>query len=197
VKKILTPILLIVGIFAGVFGANFLKGSPAEPAAVESEEYADGEHASDEHGKDGKSADGKTDKKKTDKDKKDKKDKGKADKSKDGYGGSVSAINYYKFSREFIIPLMDDSEIKSLVILNINLEFDVEKSPSLFAIEPKLRDNIMTTLIELSNDGVTLDKIGNIESYETVRSMVLKNLQEVIGEGITNVLIVDMAKQDV
>jgi len=94
---------------------------------------------------------------------------------------------------------MQDSEIESLVILNINLEVDASVSSKLFSQEPKLRDNIMTTLIELSNDDVTLQTIANVESYETIRSMVLKNLKEkeIVGEGILNVLIVDVGKQDV
>lgn len=186
-KKLLTPILLIVGIFAGSFGANFLKGSPAEPPAIEGEEHAGGEHDKDGHA---------TDDKHDDKKKKDKKKKDDYDKN-DAYGDG--GVAYFKFSREFIIPLMYDSEIDSLIILNINLEVDSSVSSTLFSQEPKLRDNVMTTLIELSNDGVTLENIASIESYETVRSMVLKNLKdkEVVGEGILNVLIVDVGKQDV
>lgn len=185
-KKLLTPILLIVGIFAGSFGANFLKGSPAEPPAAESEEYGEDGSA--------KGDDAKGDKKK------DKKKEGKSKKENDGYGSEgEGGVAYFKFSREFIIPLMEGRELESLVILNINLEVDASVSATLFSQEPKLRDNVMTTLIELSNDGRTLETIASVESYETIRSMVLKNLKEkeVSGEGILNVLIVDVGKQDV
>jgi hypothetical protein len=37
----------------------------------------------------------------------------------------------------------------------------------------------------------------NVENYETIRSMVLMNLQTVMATGIHNVLIMDVAKQDV
>ena len=63
-------------------------------------------------------------------------------------------------------------------------------------MEPKIRDNIMTTLIELSNDGQTFDNITDVESYETLRAMILLNLQKVVTSGIQNVLIVDIAQQD-
>jgi hypothetical protein len=36
----------------------------------------------------------------------------------------------------------------------------------------------------------------NVESYETIRAMVLLNLQKVMPSGIRNVLIVDIAQQD-
>ena len=178
-KKILTPILLIVGIFAGSAGANFLKAPAAEKA---SEEKSDGEYEKD--GKDGS-------KEKSDKKKSSKKDSGKGG----GYG--ESEISYFKFSREFVVPLTRDNQVESLIILNLNLEIDSSESGSLFSKEPKLRDNIMSSLIELSNDGSTLDNFSQVESYETIRSVVLENLKRDLGAGILNVLILDMAKQQV
>ncbi len=54
----------------------------------------------------------------------------------------------------------------------------------------------MTTLIGLSSDGTTFESITNVESYETIRAMVLMNLKNVVSSGIQNVLILDMGKQD-
>ncbi len=109
-------------------------------------------------------------------------------------GTSVSA--YYKFSREFVVPIMRGGQVKSLVILHISLETDSATSEKLFSEEPKLRDNIMTTLIELSNDGRTLVDVTQVNNYETIRSMILMNLQDSISDKIKNVLIGDIAKQD-
>ena len=129
---------------------------------------------------------------------------------KDGYGGEKAAPKgdkydkpassgdsaYYKFSREFVVPIMRGGQVKSLVILHISLETDNSTAESLFTEEPKLRDNIMTTLIELSNDGRTLEELTNVNNYETIRAMILMNLNDAISQGIKNVLIVDVAKQD-
>ncbi len=117
-------------------------------------------------------------------------------KKDDGYGGSSSDSVYYKFSREFVVPIMRGGQVESLVILHISLETDESTSDDLFSEEPKLRDNIMTTLIELSNDGRTLIEMTDVSNYETMRSMILMNLQTAISDGIKNVLIVDVAKQD-
>ena len=188
--KLLTPIILVIAIFAGSAAANFLKAPASEPAAKEKDHDAKGK---DDHGK----ADDYG--KKDDHGKKDdygKKDAKKSDKkSKGGYG--EPAVSYYKFSREFVIPLMREEQVESLIIMNLNLEVDSSFSGSLFSMEPKLRDNIMTTLIALSNDGRTLDNFSQVESYETIRSLVLQNLNSELGPGILNVLILDMAKQDV
>jgi flagellar basal body-associated protein FliL len=119
---------------------------------------------------------------------------------KDSHGGeaaSSSGVIYYKFSREFVVPIIRDSRVTSLVIMNLNLEADASISQKLFEMEPKLRDNIMTTLITLSNDGTTLESMTSVENYESIRSMIMMNLQSVMATGIHNVLIVDLAKQEI
>jgi len=191
-KNIITAIIAIACIVAGGVGGHFLRSmSSGGPAA----EKADSGHseAKEDHGE-----------KKDDHAKKPEKDK-KDSKAKDGHGkdshggetADASGVIYYKFSREFVVPIIRDSRVTSLVILNLNLEADASISQKLFEMEPKLRDNIMTTLITLSNDGTTLESMTSVENYESIRSLIMMNLQSVMSTGIHNVLIVDLAKQEI
>ncbi|NQY39567.1 MAG: hypothetical protein HRT80_05640 [Henriciella sp.] len=181
-KLILTSIVAIIFIALGSFAGVMLKTPSTAAAAGAEKSEADGDYA-----------DKKDDKKKDDKGG-DKKDAKKDDKySKSGGSGSTE---YYKFSREFVVPVMRNDQVKSLVILHINLEAGSSTVDDLFSEEPKLRDNIMTTLIGLSNDGRTLEEPTQIDNYEMIRSMVLMNLKDSVSNDIKNVLIVDMAKQD-
>lgn len=173
-KLIVTSLVAIIFVAAGSFAAVVLK-TPSEASASYAE-AGDDEHHDDDHGKKPK----------------------KADTHDDGHGSKASSGSsaYYKFSREFVVPIMRGGQVTSLVILHISLETDSATSEKLFSEEPKLRDNIMTTLIGLSNDGRTLEEPTNISNYETIRSMILMNLKDSIDDGIQNVLIVDMAKQN-
>lgn len=177
-KLIVTSLVAIIFVAAGSFAAVVLK-TPSEAAASSTAADED-EHHEDDHGDDH----GKSDKK-----------KGKKDDSHGKKPGSGDSA-YYKFSREFVVPIMRGGQVNSLVILHISLETDSATSERLFSEEPKLRDNIMTTLIGLSNDGRTLEQPTDINNYETIRSMILMNLKDSIDDGIQNVLIVDMAKQN-
>ena len=192
-KSIITVIITIVCIVAGGFGGNFLRtmtsgSSEPEAGAAEAAGAAEGEKAEgdtaekkDEHAK-----------------KPDKKDGKHGKDGKDGKDGDAApAVIYYKFTREFVVPIIRDGRVSSLVILNLNLEADASIERELFDMEPKLRDNIMTTLITLSNDGTTFESMTSVKNYESIRSLVLQNLGSVVKEGITNVLIVDLAKQDI
>lgn len=107
-----------------------------------------------------------------------------------------SEIFYFKFSREFVVPILRNGKVVSLVILNINIEADESLSQRLFSMEPKLRDNIMSTLVRLSNDSRTFENLTTVDSYETLRSSIQLNLENVVASGIKGILITDLARQD-
>lgn len=173
-KLIITSIVAVIFIAVGSFAGVVLK-TPSTAGASAADE------AAEDHGDD---HDGDHDKKKKD------------SHGDDGYGKGSGDAAYYKFSREFVVPIMRNGQVKSLVILHISLEADSATTEKLFSEEPKLRDNIMTTLIGLSNDGRTLERPTEVSNYETIRAMVLMNLKDAISDNIRNVLIVDVAKQD-
>lgn len=192
-KNIIMAVIAIACIVAGGVGGHFLRTmSGGSGAEAKTEKPADGDHA--------KKDDGHGEKKDDHAKKPDKKDaKAKDSHGKDSHGkegATTSDVIYYKFSREFVVPMIRESRVHSLVILNLNLEADAELSQKLFEMEPKIRDNMMTTLITLSNDGSTFESMTNVENYESIRSMLLMNLKTVMPTGVRNVLIVDFAKQD-
>lgn len=193
-KGIITAVVAIVFVVIGGVGGHFLKsGSGGEAASTAYDAHA--EEGGDSHGDSyGEADDGHGG------------GHGASDDSHggDSYGGGgghgggygSGGPAYFKFSREFVVPLMRGERVQSLVILNISLETTSKVSEQLFSIEPKLRDNIMTTLVGLSNDGTTLSLMTNADNYEKVRETVLENLENIVPEGIDNVLILDAAKQD-
>lgn len=191
-KHIVTALIAIACIVAGGVGGHFLRSMGSKPAA---EAGANG-HGEKDHGKDKADAHAKPEKSEK-KDSHGKDAKGKGGHGKDAAAAGSSEIIYYKFSREFVVPVIRNNHVDSLVILHLSLEADAAISQKLFEMEPKLRDSIMTTLITISNDGQTFESITDIESYESIRSMVLLNLKTVVSSGIHNVLIMDMARQDV
>lgn len=180
-KNIMSAIIVIVCVIVGGAGGHLLKsGGSAAPAVGHSDSFV----SEDGHIKPGYGGHGATN---TKKDAHGKKSPGKP---------SSSDVDYFKFSREFVVPIIRNGKVASLIILNINLEVDGSLSGKLFSLEPKIRDNIMTTLIGLSNDGDTLISISDVQNYESIRAAMLMNLESVVPYGINNVLIMDIGKQD-
>ena len=183
-KNIITALVAVVFVIIGGVVGHMLRGGSGEAAAAvktegegHGEKEAGGDHApkaDNSHGGDKKA-------------------------KKDGHGGAASSSEYayFKFSREFVVPLIQNERVASLVILNINIESDAATSDKLFSQEPVIRDVVMTTLIEISGDGKTFQSMTSIENYETLRSLVLVALQKKFPDmGINNVLILDIARQD-
>lgn len=175
---------LIAGIFilAGGAGGFFVKDMMSPKPAVSDEGHGDA-GSEDGHGE--------------------KKEAGKKEKGHGGGGGhgddaaKSGSLTYYKFSREFVVPVISNKRVDSLVILNLNLEVDSAIADSLYQMDPKLRDNIMTTLVSLSNEGEAMVSITDPANYELIRATVLENLKLLVPEGLENVLILDMAKQHI
>ncbi len=191
-KQIIPIIMVLVFVATGALGGSLLKAGGSAGSSVE--KAAKDEAHDEKGGGDKKQAKG--DHGGDKKDKKEKKDK----KAKGGHGdksdGPVKEVSFYKFSREFVVPIIRESRVDALVILNISLEVEGDTAQKLFTLDPKLRDNIMSTLIVLSNEPDLFDNMTQVENYERIRGEVLKNLRNVIPEGINNVLILDFAKQD-
>ena len=192
VKQFVPAIIAALCIGIGGASAYFLKstmaasGEPASTHAAASDEGNAHEKATEGHGE----------KKDSHADNKKKDSGGHGKSSSHGGDTAIGDVTYYKFTREFVVPMIENDRVQSLVILNLNLEVDSAISQKLFSKEPVLRDNIMTTLIQLSSGGRTLYSITDVHNYETVRSEILTNLRNEVPEGIHNVLILDMARQD-
>ena len=147
-KQFIAPIVVIAGILAGGAAGHFLK---AGPAASSHDAAAGSGHESKEAQKDAAEDTHATSKEDGHKKEKKKEDKSAGAHGSEGdHGGAADGASiFFKFSREFIVPLMKDGQVDALIIININLEAEPELSQTLFSLEPKLRDNIMTTLIGL------------------------------------------------
>ena len=190
--KILPMILQIVAVIGGVFGGLMLKPQPkASPADAHAEE-ADGDHAKKDKG----------DKKKAKKDKghgdKKKKDKHGKEKSKGGHGEKDgSSTGYIKFSRPFIVPVLNSSGRNFVIMMDINIEAPSSATQSAYEKEPKLRDVMLQTLFNLSNEGTFGENLLVENNMDDLREKLLEAAQSVIGEDAQNILILNISKQRV
>lgn len=184
IKKILGSAFLILAVIGGAVAGDFAKNRPATEATSHDEKTS----KKDAHGK--KASHGK-----------DKKHGAKDNKKKDsakGHGESVSldGPTYLKFKRQFVVPVMKRGEIDALVIMNLNYELDSDAPDNIYTFEPKLRDAIVRELLTLSDAGIFGDDLTTPQNYEQLRTTLLEAGQRVVGEGIRDVLILDIARQD-
>lgn len=182
IKNLIGILIMAACVAGGAFGAYSLKPA-AEPViiaeSVATAQAGDAEAASVTHGKETPKQDD-------------------APKAGGGHGEASEAGSraYYKFTRQFLVPVVSEGNIQSLVILDLNLEVEPNMTEKIFAVEPKIRDVLMTELLALSNEGRFAERLTDPANYAEIRERLLAAVHRVTSEGVYNVLILDIARQD-
>jgi len=105
--------------------------------------------------------------------------------------------NYMKFSRQFVIPLIKDNEVVSMLIMDINLEMNSDARSDYYIHEPKMRDALMSGLLALAQRGVFFGDIGAERNVQYIKEKLLEDVKTALGKGVEEVLIMDMVRQDI
>lgn len=184
IAKLLPVVLALIGSGAGVGAGLFFR---ADPAAMEA--TAEGDHG--EKGDDQVKVDGHA--KKAD-------DHASSDDGhgSDGEHGEASyGPDYVEMSNQFVIPVVSDQDLSSLMILSISLEVAAGKQEQVFAYEPKLRDSFMQVMFDHANMGGFSGAFTDATTLGSLRRALREVAQRDVGvENVLDVLILEIARQD-
>jgi hypothetical protein len=129
-------------------------------------------------------------------DKEKKKAGGKAGgKAGDKHGEKAGEAAYFKFSRQFVAPIVSGGAPKAMIILDVMIELAPDADDAIYADEPKLRDAVLKALLVQSANGELPEMLTDPNLLEKTRAVVLANVREVIGEDARSVLLMDVGYQ--
>lgn len=124
-----------------------------------------------------------------------KKDKA-AKPSKSGKDDKASAYEYLKLTKQFVVPVVGDDEISALVTMSLSLETKPGIEESFYEIEPKLRDGFLQVLFDHANTGGFDGAFTQSSNLKTLRKSLLEVARKDLGEDVSRVLIMSVARQD-
>jgi hypothetical protein len=110
-------------------------------------------------------------------------------------GEKAEAADYFKFSRQFVTPVVEDGEPAALIILDVMIELAPGASEAIYADEPKLRDAVLKALLAQSANGDLRQMLTAPERLEKTRAAVFESVRKVIGEEARAVLLTDVGYQ--
>lgn len=113
----------------------------------------------------------------------------------DKHGEKAGEAVYFKFSRQFVAPIVTGGEPKAMMILDVMIELAPGADDAIYADEPKLRDAVLKALLAQSANGDLPRMLADPELLETTRGAVLANVREIIGEDARSVLLMDVGYQ--
>lgn len=103
---------------------------------------------------------------------------------------------YVKMNNQFVVPVVDGAQVAALVVLSLSLEVPAGQKDAIYAKEPKLRDSFLQVLFDHANIGGFDGAFTNANNLDVLRGALREVAQKDMGEQITDVLIVEIARQD-
>ena len=94
------------------------------------------------------------------------------------------------------LPVVESGVVRSLVILSVSLEVGTGTSQEVYAVEPKLRDSFLQVLFDHANAGGFEGAFTNSNNMEILRVALLEAAQKALDKKVSDVLIVDIVRQD-
>lgn len=172
--KLLPILLALIGLGGGIGAGLMLRPQPEEVVIDPCGEDGTGEHAA----ADGHDAEAKDD-------------------HGTGEGDDATPTHdYVKLNNQFVVPVVEDGRVASLVILSVSLETSIGASEQVFLREPKLRDGFLQVLFDHANAGGFKGTFTDARNMDALRRAMLDVAKKALGDLVSDVLIVDIVRQD-
>ncbi|WP_298492492.1 flagellar basal body-associated FliL family protein [uncultured Maritimibacter sp.] len=104
---------------------------------------------------------------------------------------------FVKINNQFVVPVVAGDRVTALVVMSISLEVKAGQTEGIYAREPKVRDVFLQVLFDHANAGGFDGAFTSGPKMTTLRGGLTEAARIVLGDNIVDVLITDIARQDV
>lgn len=113
-----------------------------------------------------------------------------------GDGENASGTEFVKINNQFVIPVVHDEVIAALVVMSLSLEVTSGQTEAIYQREPKLRDVFLQVLFDHANAGGFDGAFTQGGRMGALRNALTETARAAIGPQVLDVLITDLARQD-
>jgi flagellar basal body-associated protein FliL len=107
------------------------------------------------------------------------------------------AVDYVKLNNQFVVPVVANERVASLVVLSLSIEVPEGKQEEVLRKEPKLRDSFLQVLFIHANIGGFAGEFTGPNKLNGLRRSLLEIAQRDLGKDVVyDVLILEIARQD-
>jgi len=108
-----------------------------------------------------------------------------------------SDLEYVKLNNQFVVPVVKDNLVSSLVIMSISIEVVLGSKETVYLREPKLRDAILSVLFDHATLGGFDGAFTSSTKLDTLRATLKRTIEGILTKEIAkDVLITDLVRQD-
>lgn len=110
---------------------------------------------------------------------------------------SAGEMDYARLNNQFVVPVISENAVSSLVVVSLSVEVPRGRENLVFEREPKLRDAFLQVLFEHANIGGFDGHFTSTSNMRTLRNSLRGAARGAIGPEASDVLILEMVRQDV
>ncbi|WP_299204189.1 flagellar basal body-associated FliL family protein [uncultured Tateyamaria sp.] len=103
---------------------------------------------------------------------------------------------YVKMNNQFVVPVLRDGAVHALVVMSLSLEVPAGQKDAIYSHEPKLRDSFLQVLFDHANVGGFDGAFTDANNLAVIRGALREVAIKDIGDQVSDVLIVEIARQD-
>lgn len=107
-----------------------------------------------------------------------------------------SEYEFVRLDNQFVVPVVHDERVKSLVVVSLALEIAPESKDAVFTKEPKLRGVFLQSMFDHANLGGFDGNFTGSRQLDILRHDLYQDGRAVLGPALKSVLIVEIARQD-
>ena len=96
-----------------------------------------------------------------------------------------------------MVPVSEGWRTQSLVVITLQVELHEDAIEGVTGLEPKLRDRMMSALMELSHEGVFSGRIENPEILSAVKAKTQTAANELFPGEVGSILVLEMLRRSV
>lgn len=122
---------------------------------------------------------------------------GQARKGDDHDDAAEDDHDYIKLNNQFVVPVVNGDLVDSLVVMSLSVEIAPGQGETVYEREPKLRDALLQVLFDHANMGGFKGAFTNGNNLDVLRTALTETARGVLGPSVHNILITDIARQDV
>jgi hypothetical protein len=105
--------------------------------------------------------------------------------------------DYVKLNNQFVVPVVEDGKVGSLVVMSLSVEVPTGQSETVYDREPKLRDAFLQVMFDHANTGGFGGSFTASTRMNVLRMALLEVAQKTLGASVSDVLIMDIVRQDI
>lgn len=103
---------------------------------------------------------------------------------------------FVKLNNQFVVPVVSGDDVSALVVLSLTLETSPDYTAILYGLEPKIRDIALRELFNHAYAGGFDGHFTAPDKLDRLRNRLVKAVNVVASDTVTDVLIIDIIRQD-